>query len=222
MSDPVNWPSGQWVPERGRFALRPVSVMSTSPYTGATKAIALAQLWVAEITWHVPDLNDAIDLQAFLESLDGPATPIRLFDWWRCHPRGFNPTIEHWSDGTFFSDGTGWSSVAAAPTVKIAAARGAQSITLKDMSVSKKLFKRGDLFEIAGGLYEAMGDVTANASGEATMTFRPGLRTAAIIGDAVVIAEPRGTFRLTNEFELAPRSGSKAEPFSLTFIEDVP
>jgi hypothetical protein len=223
MTLPVYWPSRpQWEPMQGTFRVQPVSVKSISPYTGAQKAIALAQLWMVTATWNARSFADSFALQAFLESLDGPSTPIRLFDWWRVKPQLMtSAAAEPWSDGTLFSDGTGWGSFAIAPTVKYAYLRGAQVMVVKDLPPSAAALLPGDLFQVGDGLHAVIRQVTADAAGEASLHFRPGLRAGVAPGDALTLFEPRGLFRMVSDPDVISRSASHGEPFTLTFQEDV-
>lgn len=220
---PVYWPSlPVWKPMQATFRVQPVSVKSISPYTGAQKAIALAQVWMIEATWNSRAFPDSFALQAFLESLDGPATPVRMFDWWRVKPQLMtSAAAEPWSDGTLFSDGTGWGSFAIAPVAKYAYLRGAQVMVVKDLPASAAALLPGDLFQIGDGLHAVTRQVTADAAGEASVHFRPGLREGVAVGDALTLFEPRGTFRLTSDPEAISRNAAHGEPFSLSFIEDV-
>lgn len=212
------------------FRVQPVSLLSRSPYTGAMKAINLAQLWNVTATWNSRSLSDAFALQAFLESLDGPATPVRLFDWWRVQPQLVaTAAAEPWSDGTLFSDGTGWGSMAIAPTVKYDYARGAQIMVLEDLPVSAAALLPGDVFEIPnisfpqlGFLHTVTRPVTADASGESSIHFKPGLRAAVAAGDPITLFEARGTFRLASDPSAISRLLDHGETFELNFFEDVP
>lgn len=226
----VSWPSNDWAPMSGKFRVQPVSTQSRSPYTGAVKALKLAQIWVADLTWNNHDLQDTFALQAFLESLDGPSTPIRLFDWWRRKPYLMSVAgSEPWSDATFFTDGTGWGSMAIAPVTKYAYERGAQIMVLENLPVSLAAMVPGDLFEIPnidtsqqGFLHTVMRNVTADASGEASIHFRPGLRAGVEVGTGLKLFTPRGTFRMTSDPDVINRMFQWGETFSLSFAEDVP
>lgn len=226
----VQWPSSKWTPMSWQFRVQPVSVQSRSPYTGAQKAIRLAQLWVINATWNNRDKADAIAFQAFLESLDGPSTLIRMYDWWKRIPQLMSGSAsEPWSDDTLFTDDTGWGSMALAPTFKYDYPRGTQQVVISNLPVSAAALLAGDNFEVpnhvleqAGFLHTLTRPANADAAGESSIYFKPGLRAAVVAGDPLVLFEPRGTFRMNSDPEAINRMFHWGEPFSLNFTEDLP
>jgi len=165
-----------------------------------------------------------------LESLDGPSTLIRMYDWWKRVPQLISGSAsEPWSDDTFFTDGTGWGSLALAPTFKYAYARGTQQVVVNNLPVSAPALLPGDNFEVPNYLSDQLGflhtvirPVNADASGEGSMNFRPGLRADVAAGDPIKLFEPNGTFRMNSDPEAIHRMFHWGEPFSLSFTEDVP
>lgn len=215
------WPVGQWIPISGSFRLSSISAVSSSPYTGAQKAVSLGQIWLAEATFHEPLLSDAHDLLGFLNELEGPVNPVRLFDWWRPTPRLLARGSSAWSDGTLWSDGKGWTD-GYAPTLSAAAARAARSVLLSGLPASTESFKRGDLIGIGGYLYELRAGVTANASGAALIYIQPGLRVGAAAGDMVTLYRPTVPMRLVSGPDAIERVAAHAAPVGITFAEDIP
>lgn len=230
MVTPVSWPSNNWAPMAGKYRVQPVSTQSRSPYTGSLKSLKLAQIWQVDLEWNNHSLGDTFQLQAFLESLDGPSTPVRLFDWWRRRPWLVDQAAtEPWSDLTLFTDGTGWGSISIAPTVKYAYERGAQIMVIEDLPVSAAALVPGDLFEIPnldltqqGFLHTVMKNVNADAAGESSISFKPGLRADVAIGTGLRLFNPRGTFRMTSDPDIINRMFRAGTGFSLSFAEDVP
>ena len=102
-------------------------------------------------------------------------------------------------------------------------------MVIKDLPVSAAALLPGDLFEIPNLSYPQLGflhtvtrQVTADASGESSLRFKPGLRAAVAAGDALTLFEARGTFRMTSDPEAVHRMFNYGETFSLSFMEDVP
>lgn len=218
----LEWPVGQWTPTSGSFRPTVVSLNSTSPYTGGIKAAVLAQIWVASFSVTVPELDDAHDLQGFLDALDGPSNPVMMFDWWRPMPRGLRGATASFTDGTLFTDGTGFDD-GWAPELLAGYARGARAVTMSGLPSSRACFRRGDLIGMGGYVHEVKAGVTSNASGEAMVQFQPGLRVGVATGDAVTLHRPRLPMRMVTDANAAvTRAGSKGQAVDLTFVEDLP
>jgi len=206
----------------GTFRLSSISALSSSPYTGAHKASLLGQLWIAKLTWPARVLALVHNMQGFFDALEGPVNPVRMFDHKRMAPVTLSGGSEPWSDGTFFTDGSGWSD-GYAPALIAAVAQGGRILVMEGLPASTECFRRGDLIGVQGYLYELKFGVTANASGEAAVTVQPGMRVGAAIGDPVTLYRPTVPMRLASDSEAAiNRTFDWGEPFSLTFVEDIP
>lgn len=226
----LTWPQNKYKVSESQFFLDVAAFLSTSPYTGSHKALLSAQVWRVEMNLVAQTLEEAQDLQAFIDKLEGPTGTMLLYDHWRTRPLGTlglagSGTIESWSDGTFWTDGTGWGSSGGGADlrVKTAAARGDKFITIKNFPVSEEVLKSGDLLEVNNRVYETIGMVTSDSAGDATVEIRPGLRVPLIPEDPVNYDHSRGTFRLV------PGSGPTfsrrvfhGKPVSLSFVEDIP
>lgn len=215
------WPhDADWVPMGSSFNLMTRAKLSTSPYTGASKAATLAQLWVADLSFNKKSEGFVREMQGFLNMLEGPANPVRLFDWWRELPL-LVESDQPFSDGTFFSDGTGW--VDGYDLKLIAAvAKGDNRFTVQGFPASTEVLRRGDLLGMQGYLYETRYGVTSNADGEALITVQPGARVAGAIGDPVTTWRPTVPMRLATEEAIIYRMLNAGEGFTLRFVEDIP
>lgn len=226
-----DWPHDpDFEPISGRFYLATVAQMSVSPYTGVGRGITLAQIWKADLTFNSKALEVAHDLQGFLESLEGPVNPVRLFDYWRQFPSLLAGDTSTFSDGTTFTDGTGFTD-GASPKVATAATRGSRQLHLSDLPEDQPCFRRGDLVglrhDIGSGeyitcVYEVRGAVSSNADGEALLNVLPGLRASVAAGDPVTLWRPTMQMRLLPDHEAINRAAKWSEPFTLSFVEDVP
>lgn len=215
------WPRDlAWNPMAGKVWLAPIGQLSASPYTGALKATNLDQIWRADVSWNSHSLDDGVDIQGFIEQLEGAANPILIFDWWRIEPSLLSSTVSGFSDGSLFDDGTGFSD-GYAPTVLAAANRGEKFVAISGLPVSVACFKRGDLIGVDGNLYTIRAGVTSNAAGQAMLPIAPGLRSSLAIGDVVNLYAPTVQMRLATPPEAISRNFHWTDGFSLTFIEDV-
>jgi uncharacterized secreted protein with C-terminal beta-propeller domain len=73
--------------------------------------------------------------------------------------------------------------------VKTAATKGAFSVALKGLGVSKAVFKAGDFFKFANHskVYMVTDDVTSNSSGEATLFFSAKLVVNVVVDEVLTI-----------------------------------
>lgn len=218
-----DWPSDKILQAiSGTFRLSSIAALSSSPYIGAHKAASLGQIWVANLTFHISDLTEVHKMQGFLDALEGPVNPVRIYDRWRPAPRLLSGGSSPFSDGSYFSDGTGWTD-GYAPMLTADVAQGANFVAMDGLPVSTECFRRGDLIGIGGYLHEARHGVTSNSSGAAGVTIQPGLRAGAANDDPVTLYRPTCPMRLATDADAAiARSGNHGEPFNLTFVEDIP
>lgn len=131
------------------------------------------------------------------------------------------------SDGTYFSDGTGFASPDVTTTVAAASALRSEEITLKVSTINDAL-GFGHFLSVtdptlpvdqADWLYMVTG-VLERSGNNRTFTIAPPLRAAASIDNEVRIGRPRGLFRLRDDM-----SGAAAFDFgrfgkpSMDFVE---
>lgn len=219
-----DWPRDPaWQPMAGRFHITSVSRMSRSPYSPAIKAINSSALWMAEISWNNKENKNTglgQDIQAFLESLEGSANPVRMFDFWRTGARLLKATAA-FSDGTFFTDGTGWIE-GYAPTALNAQTKGDRVLVLQGLTANKDFFVRGDVVGVGGYMYQVMAGARTNAFGQVALTILPGLRANVAISDSVNLDYVTVPMRLVSGGDSITHNFHWTEGFSLTFVEDIP
>lgn len=220
----VNWPATPgWAPASSGFRLRSFSLLSGSPYTGAHKAVSIGQVWVCQITLQQRSVEQNHIMGAFLNALEGPSGVVRIFDWLRKSPRLLSVDNYPFDDGTWFDDGFGWTDSGYAPLLTADAARGDKQVSMEGLPVSAPAFRRGDLIELGGYLYELTRDASGDADGEATIFIQPGLRAGLADGDPVRIYYPSCPMRMTPDTEaMLDRDLFVGAPATLTFVEDVP
>lgn len=214
------------------FDLVTVNLTSRGMFSG--KQITggpLYQLWQATLPMDQLTETQWRELSALVPWLYASKTPVRLFDPLRQRPLGrvSNATpssaADPWSDGSFFSDGTGWdSNYYDGLVIAEAAAGGAETIRFSGAVASEVLaVAAGDLFEVNGYLYMAAANARSNSAGEGRISIRPRLREGVAVGDGLKFGRARGTFQITNAdgFSLNRASVTRWGAATLTFTEMV-
>lgn len=188
--------------------------------------------WLVEMTLQFKDREDLDRYSAIFDAGDGLGGYYSAFDAVHGYPRGtatglLQTSEARFSDGSTFSDGTTFESGIAYGTIGAAAARGASSVTLSGLLASQTVgFAQGDHFAIPQGsenygfLHRVVAAAATDASGNATVTIRPRLREAVVVGQRVNFLRPRGVFRLAEAtsatFNRGP--GGMGQP-SLSLVE---
>lgn len=161
-------------------------------------------------------------MQGFLDALEGPVNPVRMFDHLRLAPVLLSGGSSPFSDGSYFTDGTGWTD-GYEPMLTANVAQGANFVAMDGLPASTECFRRGDLIGIGGYLYELKHGGTTNSSGAIGVTVQPGLRLGAAADDPVTLYRPTVPMRLATDIEAAiSRSYQWGSPFELAFVEDIP
>ncbi len=176
-----------------------------------------AQAWVCQVTMTQQEDPLRQKIAAFFSRLDGQAGLLRMTDVTQQEPwydRNLAATTETYSDGTRFSDGTGYVSNHLPPNLYVveAANRGDNFVVLGGLPASTAdVFIRGDRFEhkpngIADGvprLYEMMVGGSSDSSGQIGVEIRPRLRTGIAAGDQISLRWPSSVFRLVDDDQAA-------------------
>ena len=116
------------------------------------------------------------------------------------------------SDGTYWSDETGWLEGFLPPFVSAeeGARRGDESLVLSGFPDStEKVFSPGDLLEVRPNgqfashahLYEVTHYSNSDAGGLTRVEFGPGLRAGVRPGDQIVLRDPTSVFQLISDGE---------------------
>lgn len=121
-------------------------------------------------------------------------------------------TQQGFSDGTFWSDETGWLEGFLPPFVSVAesARRGDDSLVLSGFPASTtKVLTMGDLFEVRPNgqsashahLYEVTHVASSDSNGLTRVYFGAGLRAGVKAGDQIVLKDPMSVFQLASDAE---------------------
>lgn len=175
-------------------------------------------------------------VDAFFARLRGRANAVRFAHPNKLTPlynRTITPTITYFSDGTRFSDDTGFANGLLPPTVYVATAavKGDRYIVLKGFPASTAdIISRGDPLEIVpNGVpatfphrYEAMYGGSSNSSGEVGFAIEPGLHASVAVGDPVKLDNAASVFRLTSDDAVDPEFvGGRYANISFSLVEAV-
>lgn len=217
MSTALQWPLEWLTASSARFSLRSNSQSSISSWTQGRNAFGPhSQIWMCEMTMN-PRMDSGLwrAMAGLIAQLGGVAGKLRVADVTRLSPqRDLETTLsqERWSDGTFFDDGTGWSSGFLPPTVFLveAASQGGDSVVIGGLPASaSRVLRRGDLLEIMPGgifsptphLYMNAFDAPTDASGRTRVYISPHLRSGVAAGDRVALRNAQTVFRLASDEE---------------------
>lgn len=169
--------------------------------------------WVCSLSLNAmpndPDGRDLrFELEAFIHSLDGTATGLRIYDALRALPKGVAAGFyrdqadrtEYFrtSGGSSWSISTGSRRVAGSGycTVYADAARAADTLVLTGLTASATVFRAGDLIEVGGNLHEIAIDALSDANGRSAVRLNNRLWKPALADDIVTLSKPRGRFVL--------------------------
>ena len=177
--------------------IRAVNVVAyeRSPFTLSGQAQASAgQGWAADVTLPPMKYEDAEQWNAWLLSLRGQFGTFLMGDPMRCIARG---------------SARGTDTV----TVNGAGQTGENLSITSDQLSALEYLKAGDYIQLGSGisttLHKVLVDVDTGASGNATLTLWPHVRTAPSNGSTVVVENAKGRWRLSsNESEWSVNEAS--------------
>ncbi len=235
------WPHDS-IPEMGSFRLRPFNISSVMSETQEVIPGGLkAQRFEAKLTMPNMDEERWREHSGLFSDLAGIGGKIRLWHHARTEPyynQTVTPTVTTWDGGATWDGGSGWAAGHLPPIVSVGEtrSRGFDNLLFKGFPASLSgVLRRGDLFEIRpsgipapyGMLYEVVGWVNSNSSGECRVRFRPGLRKGVRTGDMIVIGgggeKPMSVFNLAGDEEgLIDVSGPMVGTFGVTLREVLP
>jgi hypothetical protein len=164
------------IPQRTLVAMTSAAI---SPFTGGQQVQDWGgRYWSYQITMARLRGRNALIMDAFLNGLGGLAGRFIFRD----------PAIEQ--------------NIAGTPLVASAAQVGSSLIT-DGWPTSATVMRAGEFFSLGAGsamrLHQIAADVDSNASGVATLTFHPPLRSSPADNDALNVANPGVLLRLTDQ-----------------------
>lgn len=216
MTDNIfEWPKEWYVFTTQSFPLRAKSQVSTRPWMGGNSVYGPhAQMWMPTMSGVVTKPFLWQQVSAFISRLGGQAGLLRIGHSIRLRPQ-YNralktPSVQGWTDGSRFTDGTGFASGFLPPTAFIAekAPRGSLNVKISGLQASLgDVLRCGDLIEFRPSgiatdvprLHEVMVNGSTDSSGTTGVEIRPPLRSALAVGDMVVLDNPTSVFHLVDD-----------------------
>ena len=159
--------------------------ISQSPFTFDQQIVQhQGQRWEASISLPAVRKDLSEPWVAFLLSLKGPVGTFLLGDPNMATPQGYAGT----SAGT--------------PLVNGAVSSGASEIDIDGVPANYTYLKAGDYFQLGSGstatLHKVLVDADSDGTGACTIDFWPSVRRDIADGEAVVVSDAKGNFRLTS------------------------
>jgi hypothetical protein len=171
---------------------RTVVGMSASPFTGQQQVYKHpGQWWEAEITFPPMKRNKAEEVAAFLLKLNGRFGTFLMGDAANTQPRGVATGV---------------------PLVNGAGQTGNQLNTKGWTPSVSGILRAGDWVQLGAGsatrLHKVLDDADSSASGEATLTLFPDLRSSPADNAILTITNPKGIWRLSaNDIDYTIQTG---------------
>jgi hypothetical protein len=227
------WPR-DFYPNSVQLDCQPYTITSRMPLRGSRRSSGpIVEVWEARLTYR--DLIGAENwgpIRGFLGRVRGAGGLIRIHDQARALPRGTAAgvasstkletiTAQPWSDGSYFSDGTGWTDAATAGVIATAAPAKSEWILISGLVPSMPLsIGAADLMEIGGRLYESLIDVPSDPSGRALVQIGPRLRAPVLPGDRVEFAYATTPMQFVDKRPVMEvRGGGNRTDFGLDLVE---
>lgn len=190
-------------------SLRPASVdwgmvhsqyLGRSAFDNTVQAQSLgAPRWAFTITTGVLRHDEVPRWEALIDQLDGQVNRVRCWDWRREAPLG--PAT-----GT--------------PLVRVA--NIGVSLATKGWTANvANILRAGSYVGVNGELKRLVADASSDASGHATLVFRPPLRAVAPVDAPLLLVKPTALFVMTTQRPSMPQQGARSTGWTLSF-EEVP
>lgn len=181
ISYPLSLPTNKGM-ARIRLTANDLVGVAQSPFSGAQQVYRYTgQFWEAEVSLPPMKRADAEYWISFLLKLNGPYGTFLLGD-----PNG--ATARGAATGT--------------PLVNGASQTGNQLITDGWNTSTTNILRAGDYIQLGSAssakLYKVLEDVNSNASGQATLTIWPDLRSSPSDNAPITVSAAKGVFRLTS------------------------
>lgn len=195
----ISPPAGVLRPRDATFFLRWTNRSSGQSLAGHDQIVTTnSAVWQVEYTIAAAfDESRIKAFEAFIRSLHGMANiaALKVCDPYRYGAK-VSPLQQQWSDGTWFSDGTGWTDGAAVQPLIVtqAAAAGANTIRVGLTDPVRPALRVGDYFSVNGWLY----GVQSSAS-DGTVTFEPAARASIPVGTTLTTDPPVIYARLSDD-----------------------
>jgi hypothetical protein len=222
------WPDGIF-PSSATFHLVERLQQGARPFTGAVQRLYLPGRWfVSEMSFDRLGHEKANRLDALIATARAGAIDVPVFRQFAPaagDAREYTDWSQPFSDGSLFSDGSGWNTTREIEVVD-AAAVGDTMLLLRGFTPLQPAFSDGDIFGLPGGrVYEvaAGADCRADAEGECLVQFAPGLRQAVNAADLVEARAPLCRMFIADTVSASRNLTTSPHftPYTIQFIEDL-
>ncbi len=191
------------------FYLQPHVGGAESPVTRTRKVYGLsAPRWLTKMTFkhrawsHGREAEKSARIEALVTEMEGGLNRVRIFDFRRDRSLRPRPIV--------------------AATTVAAAAAGATQVVMAGFSPYSIVLLPGDYVGGDGRAHVVIARAVADASGVATVSFRPPLSAAVLAGSAVLDAVT-SPFRLVGDTAgMNETAARQTTTFTLEFAEDLP
>lgn len=236
------WPADWYRAVSASFFLSSRNQTFQSPWSGRKSVYGPhSQFWMCKMTlmtlreFESPKMWE---VSAFFSRLDGQNGLLRIGAIMRMDSQ-YNlqqaAQSQAWSDGTIFTDGTGWQSNLLPPTAFVAAVAnsGDKNLVIGGLPASvAQAIRPGDLFEVrpngvsseTPNLYEVQVGGSTDANGKIGVEVRPRLRMNFAVGDTIVLKNATSVFHVVddNQGEIQITGNPINGNLGFTLIEALP
>lgn len=182
---------------RSRFGLETNTQTFESPLTKNVQRVLLGGArWSLSVTLPRMNRQQAAPWQAFLLGLEGQVNTFSGFDPDTKYPRG--------------------NVAGSTPLVKNGSQTGS-SLTTDGWAASTVVLKAGDYFSVNGELKMVTSDVTSDGSGNATVSFKPALRSSPADNAPLTVTNATCTMILTDDMQAVWESDHNGIYESISF-----
>lgn len=229
------WPR-DLCPETCVFGASRNDVIQRNPNTRKTKVYARGRrLWSAKCSWTLPNDESLAKLRYILDSLDGYAGSVQLWDFTSPYPQGLTlatpgdiePVRIWWTYNnvrapwTFAGLPTHWT-LGNTVSLSTSLSAGATFIELTGLAPSTIAVVQGQYVQVGRRLYLAKVGATSNAGGVAVVELTSGLISAATAGDPVRLVEAGCEMQRDEQnYEISMTAGNGFASVSASFVETV-
>lgn len=194
MEADFEWPL-DLIPARMSYFLRWNTSETRSPFTGQRQVLKRqGERWVAEMEFEAW-CDDTGRLDALLAQLEGQIKTVALPDFRRMGPSGdlslhtdwanSQSWPQHYSDGSLYTDGTGYVVTGRAVEVVSGGPVGDTQIEVDGFEPGKTPFKIGDYLSLGGHRHMLTKVTAADANGVVTVDFVPPLKVGVPAGGSL-------------------------------------
>jgi hypothetical protein len=218
-------------PQSSSFRIQTRNIAASSPFRANVQTTgSIAKNWVADIAFGIKDENEWPEMMAVLSRVEGGENLIRMPCFARPLPFGVaagksklsTTTQQAFSDGTLFSDGTGWTENSSLGFLSQNALIGQDTVLISGLVPNQtKSIEFSDLMEIDGFLYKSQVRASSDATGKSRVVITPPLRTNVYSGAPVLFEYPTSPFQVLEDVSPTLSQGGGYGDVPIPFLDPV-